>query len=181
MTRARPSLPPDLGQLFESGPTVQEVLGKTRQRPWDPDNDPEFQAGYARSCFVQDVLSILQEWGWSKSDLARASDMTRQQLNGVLGQKPANLTIQTAARIAAALHADLMIGLRERLPSYSVTIPVEPPVDTPETTAADISARLSVTISAGRPFETERPGASCEPSPLSRTSQRETLPLALAA
>ena len=76
------------------------------------DTDPEFQADYAKSRFVEDALQAMAEQGVSQSELARKWGRTRQYLSKLFNEdKRVNFTIETMVELSLLVGRKLEIHM----------------------------------------------------------------------
>lgn len=78
------------------------------------EEDPEFLADYLKGSFVADVSQAMEEDSLSKNSLARRMGTSRQYVGKILDEEdPNNFTIDSIARIAAALGRDVSLRLKK--------------------------------------------------------------------
>ncbi len=102
---------PNTRVILHSVPFAKEVPKSVRRDLVDYDCDPEFQAGYLKAAFVDDICAAMHEMNITKSALAERLGKSRQYVTRVLNES-ANFTIDSMAEIAAALGRQLTIRVQ---------------------------------------------------------------------
>lgn len=78
------------------------------------EEDPEFLSDYLKGSFIADVFDVMEEEDINKNELARRLGTSRQYITKVLGEEdPNNFTIDSIARVAAALKRDVSLRLKK--------------------------------------------------------------------
>lgn len=78
------------------------------------DRDPEFLSEYMKGSLIADVNEAMEEQGISKSELAVRLGKSRQYVGKVLNEEDSNnFTIDSIAKIAAALGRDVVLRLKK--------------------------------------------------------------------
>ncbi|QUM73041.1 helix-turn-helix domain-containing protein [Sphingopyxis granuli] len=68
---------------------------------------------------VQSLLhKIMEDKGWSRSDLARAMNVTRARVTQIFSDECKNLTVRLLARAMTALGEELVISARSEKPNW---------------------------------------------------------------
>ena len=75
------------------------------------ERDPEFLLEYMKAALVEDIYRAMESEGMNKSQLAKRMGKSRQYVGRVLNET-ANFTLETVARIAAALEKDVVLRLK---------------------------------------------------------------------
>ncbi|MFA6239665.1 MAG: helix-turn-helix transcriptional regulator [Candidatus Hydrogenedentales bacterium] len=99
---------PNTKVILHSVPLAKDAPKAVHRDHVDYDRDPEFQAGYLKAAFVDDVCAAMHEMNITKSALAERLGKSRQYVTRVLNES-ANFTIDSMAEIATALGRQLTI------------------------------------------------------------------------
>lgn len=75
--------------------------------------DPEFEASFWKSMFVEQVLVAMEEQGVSRNELARRLDKSPQYVGRILNET-ANFTIDTMVKLAFALERKPCFGIHRQ-------------------------------------------------------------------
>lgn len=87
-------------------------MGETR-KPEKLVRDPEFLSEYLKGSLIADIEEAMEEQGISQSELAARLGKSRQYVGKVLKEENLNnFTIDSIAKIAAALERDVVLRLK---------------------------------------------------------------------
>lgn len=98
----------EIDELFASARPAHESARILDGAAAALDEDPQFEADYLKSQFVEDVLKQMEEQDLNKNTLAEKLGKSRQYVGRVLNET-ANFTIETMTEIAFALDMRLAI------------------------------------------------------------------------
>ena len=83
--------------------------------------DPLFLVEYMKATVTSDIFTVMEEESISKTELARRLGKSRQYVSRILNET-ANFTLDSVARIAAALKKDVVL----RLVDYEDEVVIRP-------------------------------------------------------
>jgi len=84
----------------------------------DLDRDPEYVAGSMIFHVQENIVEVMRQKGWNRTDLARMLKTSKAAVTGLLGSE-ANLTMKRIAAVAIALEVSPFELLRERTGAFS--------------------------------------------------------------
>lgn len=105
--------PEGIWDMFEGLDPAEEVNARLQENRVDYAREPEFVAAYLKAKLVEDIVAAMECQGMNKQALAKQLDRSRQYVSRVLNET-ANFTIDSIARIACALDAEVEMRIQAR-------------------------------------------------------------------